>query len=79
MELSAAGIAPLIEMKHARFFLTADQDLTKFKLRKEGEEWEQDFASIRQAMLFARLLPNSHGQPFIIHSSSGIELAHMTV
>jgi hypothetical protein len=65
--------------KERKFILTSNEDLTRFKLRKQGEDWDEEFDSIHQAITFARMLPNSRGQPFVIHSASGIELAHMTV
>jgi hypothetical protein len=66
-------------MKSPKFILRSDQELQLFTLRKEGENWEEQFDSIHRAMLFARLLPDSKGLSFVIYSSRGMELAHMTV
>jgi hypothetical protein len=63
----------------ARFMLFTQPGSASFRLRKEGEEWEFESLSVRDAMLHARTLPNGRGTPFIIHDGRGQEIAHMIV
>jgi hypothetical protein len=63
---------------HAKFFLVAQARMTQFKLHKEGEPWEQTFATIRQAVNYVRSLP-AHDGEVIVLNASGKEISHISV
>ena len=63
---------------NATFLLVAEPGSTGFRLRKEGEKWEEEFASIPQAVSYARSLPDSKGK-IIVMNSMGREVAEMNV
>jgi hypothetical protein len=60
----------------AKFHLTAEPGLTGFRLRKRGEDWEQPFSSIPQAMRYARSIVSGPSE-LIIVGSNGREIAHV--
>ncbi|MEP6669685.1 MAG: hypothetical protein ABJF10_11065 [Chthoniobacter sp.] len=58
--------------------MIAEPGLTGFKLRKEGEQWEQEFASIPQAVFYAQSVANGE-EKIIVMNSVGREVAEMRV
>ncbi len=62
----------------AKYQLIAEPGLTGFKLR-EDHQWECEFPTIPQAMLYVRTLPGSENQKVAVINSSGQEVAEMTV
>ncbi len=70
-------LLPITRTMKARFMLFIGPGVTHFRLRKEGEEWEYEAASVREALLYARTLSGSKGTPFIIHDGRGQEVARM--
>ena len=61
------------------FVLIAEPGSTGFKLHKEGEELEREFSSISQAMLYTSALEEGEEKQLVVRSSSGMEIARMTV
>lgn len=62
----------------AKYFLVAEPQLTGFRLHKEGEHWEQDFHTIRQALRYVRSLPQHEGE-LIVLNATGKEISHISI
>jgi len=62
----------------AKYFLVAEPQLTGFTLHKEGEPWEEDFHTIRQALRYVRSLP-AHDGELIVLNATGKEISHISI
>jgi hypothetical protein len=63
---------------NAPFFLVATPRLTGFKLRKQGENWEQEFTTIPQAVSYACSIATEQ-EKIIVLNATGKEVAQMAV
>jgi hypothetical protein len=62
-----------------KFMLVPQPGSLRYKLRKEGQQWERECMSVYEALIYVRSLPDSEGKPFVVLNKFGKELAEMTV
>ena len=60
----------------AKYLLCTKPCQTGFKLTKNGEEWERQFVSIPQAILYAQSLSDHEGE-LVVLNAQGREIAHL--
>jgi hypothetical protein len=62
-----------------KFLLVPLPGFSRFKLRKEGQDWERECRSVYEALVYVRSLPDAEGRPFVVLNQFGKEMAQMTV
>ncbi len=62
-----------------KFLLVPQPGSLRYKLRKEGQQWERECMSVYEALIYVRSLPDSEGKAFVVLNKVGKELAEMTI